>query len=107
MRAALADLEYVHIYPDPESRALRQALSEFTGVPSEFILAGAGADELLDLTMRLFLLPGDAILNCPPTFGMYSFDAAIAIRSVAAIGAGSFNAGRCKSFIIKCISHFF
>jgi histidinol-phosphate aminotransferase len=27
--------------------------------------------------MRLFLRPGDAIINCPPTFGMYSFDAAI------------------------------
>ena len=85
VRAALADLEYAHIYPDPESRALRQALSGFTCVPSELIIAGAGADELLDLTMRLFLLPGDAILNCPPTFGMYSFDAAIAGARVATV----------------------
>jgi histidinol-phosphate aminotransferase len=78
VRAALADLQYAHIYPDPESRILRSALARFTGVPSELLVAGAGADELLDLTMRLFLLPGDGILNCPPTFGMYSFDAAIA-----------------------------
>jgi histidinol-phosphate aminotransferase len=28
--------------------------------------------------MRLFLGAGDAIINCPPTFSMYSFDAAIA-----------------------------
>ncbi|MEA3339848.1 MAG: histidinol-phosphate transaminase [Chloroflexota bacterium] len=77
VREALADLRYLHIYPDPESRALRHALADFTGVPAEHLLTGAGADELLDLTMRLFLQPGDAIVDCPPTFGMYSFDAAI------------------------------
>ncbi len=49
----------------------------FTGVPPENILAGAGADELIDLIMRLFLEPGDAVLHCPPTFGMYAFDAAV------------------------------
>ena len=76
-RAALADLPYAHIYPDPESRLLRAALSEFTGVPAGQLLAGAGADELIDLTMRLFLQPGDPILDCPPTFGMYAFDAAV------------------------------
>ncbi len=74
-RAALANLPYGHIYPDPESRALRTALSAFTGTPTENLLAGAGADELIDLIMRVTLNPGDAILNCPPTFGMYAFDA--------------------------------
>jgi len=77
VRAALADLRYAHIYPDPESRALREALANFTGLPAGLLLAGAGADELIDLTMRLFLQPGDTILNCPPTFGMYAFDAAV------------------------------
>jgi histidinol-phosphate aminotransferase len=74
-RAALANLLYGHIYPDPESRALRAALSVFTGIPAENLLAGAGADELIDLIMRVTLNPGDVILNCPPTFGMYAFDA--------------------------------
>lgn len=77
VREALANLRYVHIYPDPESRALRNALAEFTGVPVDMLLAGLGADELIDLIMRLFLQPGDAILDCPPTFGMYAFDAAV------------------------------
>ena len=75
--AALADLRYAHIYPDPESRRLRRALAAFHGVPAENILAGAGADELIDLIMRLFLQPGDAVLTCPPTFGMYAFDTAV------------------------------
>ncbi len=74
-RESLANLAYGHIYPDPESRALRAALSRFTGVPAENLLAGAGADELIDLIMRVVLSPGDSVLNCPPTFGMYAFDA--------------------------------
>ncbi len=75
VREALGSMEFPHIYPDPESRALRQALEGFTGVPAEYLLAGAGADELIDLLMRVLLEPGECILSCPPTFGMYPFDA--------------------------------
>ena len=72
---ALAEYPYYHIYPDPQQSELRAALSGFVGVPAQHILPGQGADELLDYICRLFLSPGDAILNTPPTFGMYSFDA--------------------------------
>jgi histidinol-phosphate aminotransferase len=72
---ALAEAPYLHIYPDPESRELRAALADYTGLPADYLLAGLGADELIDLVMRLFIEPGDAIINCPPTFGMYAFDA--------------------------------
>jgi len=76
VRAALSEMQqYTHIYPDPESRLLRKALSDYHGIPMGNLLAGAGADELIDLVMRLFLNPGDSIINCPPTFGMYPFDA--------------------------------
>lgn len=71
---ALANLPFGHIYPDPDSRALREQISTMIEVPTENILAGSGADELIDLIMRLTLNPGDVILNCPPTFGMYQFD---------------------------------
>jgi histidinol-phosphate aminotransferase len=70
VREALANMDFPHIYPDPESRTLRKSLEEFTGVPAEYLMAGAGADELLDLLMRVFLEPDDCILSCPPTFGM-------------------------------------
>ncbi|MEP6896571.1 MAG: histidinol-phosphate transaminase, partial [Chloroflexota bacterium] len=75
VREALANLDFPHIYPDPESRALRKSLSAFTGVNEEYLLAGSGADELIDLLMRVMLDPDDCVLSCPPTFGMYSFDA--------------------------------
>jgi len=71
---ALGKMDFPHIYPDPESRLLRKSLAAFTGVNEEYLLAGSGADELIDLLMRVFLDPGDCVLSCPPTFGMYSFD---------------------------------
>ena len=74
---AVASYRWHHIYPDPQSIELRAALADFLGVPAESILAGSGADELIDLVARLFLSPGDGVIDCPPTFGMYSFDAAI------------------------------
>jgi histidinol-phosphate aminotransferase len=77
VREALAAMPYPHIYPDPESRALRRALAGYAGLPMDYLLAGLGADELIDLVMRLFIMPGDAVVNCPPTFGMYRFDAAV------------------------------
>lgn len=83
--AAIAALGSHHIYPDPEAGALRRALAAHTGVPVEYLLAGAGADELIDLLLRLFVQPGDAIVDCPPTFGMYAFDAALNAARVIAV----------------------
>lgn len=77
VQEALASAPYVHIYPDPQSTALRQALASQTGVPVENLLAGAGADELIDLVLRAVLQPGDAVVNCPPSFGMYPFSTAV------------------------------
>lgn len=78
VRAALATYPFLHIYPDPEQRELRAALADYTGVPATNILVGHGADELIDLLCRIFIGPGDAVIDCPPTFGMYSFDAGLA-----------------------------
>lgn len=75
---ALAHYPHFHIYPDPEQSELRGALGMFIGVPAAHILPGQGADELLDYLCRLFLAPGDTVINTPPTFGMYSFDAKLA-----------------------------
>ncbi|KAK9804177.1 hypothetical protein WJX73_009301 [Symbiochloris irregularis] len=77
VKTALANLQFPHIYPDPETRRLRKALAELNGVPAENLLVGCGADELIDLLMRCVLDPGDTIVDCPPTFTMYVFDAAV------------------------------
>ena len=75
--AALGALAWPHIYPDPETRALRAVLARQLGVPAPQLLVGCGADELIDLLMRAVLDPGDRIVDCPPTFTMYAFDAAV------------------------------
>jgi histidinol-phosphate aminotransferase len=85
VREALASYPYLNIYPDPEQRELRAALAAYTGVPPENILPGHGADELIDLITRIFVGPGDAIIDCPPTFGMYGFDASLAGACVISV----------------------
>ncbi|KAJ1280658.1 hypothetical protein BS78_04G249900 [Paspalum vaginatum] len=73
----LGNLKFPYVYPDPESRHLCAALAEDSGLESEYILAGCGSDELIDLIMRCVLEPGDKIVDCPPTFTMYEFDASV------------------------------
>ena len=75
VREALARADALHIYPDPDQTLLREAISDYIGAPAEHILCGAGADELIDLIARAFLQPGDAIVDLPPTFGMYRWEA--------------------------------
>ena len=77
VREALAACNSYHIYPDPDQRAVRAALAEYTGVPEEHIVAGAGSDELIDLIARALLSPGDGVIDLVPTFGMYSFTTSV------------------------------
>ena len=72
---AIANANTLHIYPDPEQTALREAISDFIGVPMQHILCGAGGDEIIDLIGRAFIAPGEAIIDLPPTFGMYRWEA--------------------------------
>lgn len=81
---AVADTP-LHIYPDPLQRSIREALAGYTGAGPERIIAGAGSDELIDLLFRLFVSPGDKVLDCDPTFGMYGFCARVAGAHVESV----------------------
>ena len=72
---ALAHSRELHIYPDPDQTALREAVAAFIGVPMEHILCGAGGDEVIDLLARAFVEPGQYVIDLPPTFGMYKWEA--------------------------------
>ncbi|MQG39134.1 MAG: histidinol-phosphate transaminase [SAR202 cluster bacterium] len=74
-----------NIYPDPEQNAIRTELSKFTKMPKETILCGAGSDELIDLLFRLFCTPNNNVIECDPTFGMYSFCARITGTSIISV----------------------
>ena len=73
---AVAQVDY-SIYPDPEQRRVREAISDFTNIPIERLIVGAGSDEIIDLVFRLVMELGDQIVDSDPTFGMYRFDAAV------------------------------
>jgi len=68
--AALANFHHWNRYATQDE--LLPALSDYIGVDKQHLVVGNGGDELIDWIARAFLAPGDAIVNCPPTFEMYS-----------------------------------
>src|SRR5579872_340593 len=65
-------------YPEPQPKALIERLATLYEVPPGRILAARGSDEAIDLLIRTFCRPEvDAVLVCPPTFGMYMVAAQI------------------------------
>ncbi|MDM7934525.1 MAG: histidinol-phosphate transaminase [Methanothrix sp.] len=55
----------------PETEDLMAGLEEYTGLPEEMIVVGAGMDGVMDTLTRLFLEPGDRTLIPIPTFSYY------------------------------------
>lgn len=65
-------------YPDPYQSVLKEKVSLLKNVSATSIFVGNGSDEVIDLVFRIFCEPGeDAVLLCPPTYGMYEVAAAI------------------------------
>src|SRR5215207_7383501 len=73
------------VYPDAAQRSARAALAEYAGVPAESLILGNGADELIDLLMRAYLDPGDELVDFPPSFAMYAFNAQLQDAKVVAV----------------------
>lgn len=70
---ALRNAPYYNHYPDPTALFLREELEKYINIPKERILIGSGADELIELVVKLFVQAGDNIIDLVPTFGMYEF----------------------------------
>jgi histidinol-phosphate aminotransferase len=68
---AMAGFPWASIYPDPEQRQVRRALAGYAGTDAARVVAGAGADELIDLLVSIFMEPGEEMIDLTPTFGMY------------------------------------
>ena len=59
-------------YPEPQPEELVCGLARMYGVSEQQVLVTRGSDEGIDLLTRVFCRAGqDAVLHCPPTFGMY------------------------------------
>jgi histidinol-phosphate aminotransferase len=72
---ALAAFDAYQFHPD--YRPLREAVARYNGVTSDRVVLSNGADEMIDLLIRLFVEPGEAIIVSPPTFSMYRFSARV------------------------------
>jgi histidinol-phosphate aminotransferase len=64
-------LNGVHRYPDGASFALRQRLAARLEAEPEQLVFGAGADEILELLVKVLLGPGDEAVFAWPSFAMY------------------------------------
>ena len=73
-------------YPEPHPHELTAALARFYGIEPARLLASRGSDEAIDLLIRSYCRAGaDAVIVCPPTFGMYAVAARIQGASVIAV----------------------
>ncbi|GAM76553.1 histidinol-phosphate aminotransferase [Vibrio ishigakensis] len=63
-------------YSECQPKDLIEAYATYAGVSSSQVLTSRGADEGIELLIRAYCEPNqDAILYCPPTYGMYSISA--------------------------------
>lgn len=63
-------------YPECQPKAVIEGYAAYAGLKPEQVLVSRGADEGIELLIRAFCEPGqDAVLLCPPTYGMYSVSA--------------------------------
>ncbi|HDZ9204736.1 TPA: histidinol-phosphate transaminase [Vibrio cholerae] len=70
------DFARLNRYSDCQPKAMVQAYANYAGVQPEQVLTSRGADEGIELLIRAFCEPNqDAILFCPPTYGMYAISA--------------------------------
>ncbi len=71
VEAARAALAESHRYPDGGGHYLREALAGLHGVPMENVILGFGSSELIDLSARLMIRPGEEGLTAQGTFALF------------------------------------
>lgn len=63
-------------YPECQPALVIERYAAYAGLEKDQVLVSRGADEGIELLIRAFCEPGqDAVLFCPPTYGMYSVSA--------------------------------
>lgn len=70
--ALISAMDDLHRYPDPSCYELIQTVSSVWSVPKENISVGNGSNEIIDLLIRIYCEPGDAVLTFDAAFVAYS-----------------------------------
>ncbi|WP_206242018.1 histidinol-phosphate transaminase [Novosphingobium terrae] len=63
------------LYPDPDSKDLREALGKLNGIDPSRIVMGTGSDELLHIAAQAYAGPGDEIIYVRYGFSVYDIAA--------------------------------
>lgn len=74
LRKKILDL---HRYPDASAFHLKQALSSHLGLPINQLIVGNGSNEVIDMLVRAYCVPGDAIVTSKAAFIAYRICAQI------------------------------
>jgi histidinol-phosphate aminotransferase len=72
LQAVEKALNDLHRYPDPVFHDLIQTVSQLWKVPKNKVSIGNGSNEIIDILIRIYCEPGDAILSTQAAFVAYS-----------------------------------
>lgn len=81
------EIRKVHLnrYPDPLVNGLRDLIAEANGLDRDNVIVGNGGDELLFNIALAYGGPGRTMLNIPPTFSVYAYNAMLTRTNVVDI----------------------
>lgn len=65
------DCEKLRLYPNPESKELREAVGEYYGLSEKNVIAGNGSDDVLNLLIRAFADERLSIGAMNPSYSLY------------------------------------
>lgn len=71
LRAIRSALKEIGRYPDGAGFALKEALAEHCKVEKDQIVLGNGSNEIIELLIRTFVMPGDEVVMATPSFSVY------------------------------------
>ena len=86
LRELGGDGEALRKYPDPGSRAMREAAAQLYGVPVEWVITANGSDELLNNLIRACAGEGEEIGYVHPSYSYYATLAEIQGAKVRTFG---------------------
>ncbi|MCU1491859.1 MAG: hisC [Acidimicrobiaceae bacterium] len=85
LEAIAAAAPHVHRYPDPEARALREAIAAQHGLTVSGVAVGTGSAEVCRQALFAVAGPGDEVVLADPTFPEYRTIATLSGAGVVAV----------------------
>lgn len=61
----------LNLYPDDDSRILKEKISDYMGAPQKNLIVGNGSSEMIELLMKTYVDDGDKVVSFDPSFSMY------------------------------------